>query len=93
MGWRNLRAGDRIMAIDKGMGLKKGQKQVELGVIEVVGAWPERLNVIDDAETVREGFPELEPAEFVAMFCKANGCKPDSEVMRIEFRYPGCDEL
>ena len=39
-------------------------------------------------ECVREGFPQLTPEQFVAMFCASHkGCTPDTTVTRIEFRY------
>lgn len=37
-------------------------------------------------EVRREGF-EMEPSDFVAMFCAANGCKPWHVVSRIEFEH------
>jgi len=36
---------------------------------------------------VKEGFPKLTPAEFVAMFCEHNGCAPDAEITVLEFEY------
>jgi len=47
----------------------------------------ERLDAITPADCVLEGFPEMTPAEFVAMYCKANKCNPDKVVTRIEFIY------
>jgi hypothetical protein len=38
-------------------------------------------------EVQREGFPEMSPAEFVAMFCVNMKCKPDALVTRVEFKY------
>jgi hypothetical protein len=29
----------------------------------------------------------MSPSEFVEFFCRLNGCKPDTTVNRIEFRY------
>lgn len=48
--------------------------------------------MIDDPEygakeVVREGFPYLTPTEFVDMFCKANKCKPETIVHRMEFEH------
>jgi len=41
---------------------------------------------------VREGFPGMSPAEFMAMFCKSHRikglpCLPADYITRIEFRY------
>lgn len=46
--WRNLRAGDRLTLIEKGMGLAKGERQVVLAEVEIV----ERLTAAarDDPE-------------------------------------------
>jgi hypothetical protein len=90
LGWEDLPPGEQLTAIRKGMGLAKGEKQVELGPILVVSARRERLDAIDQDDCRREGFPELTPAQFVAFFCKANGCKPETIVTRIEFRRVTC---
>jgi hypothetical protein len=34
-----------------------------------------------------EGFPEMTPEEFVEMFCRLNGCQPDTIITRILFNY------
>lgn len=86
LGWENAEAGDHFLAIEKGQGLKRGEKQVVMGENIVVSARRERLDAIDQSDVVREGFPDMTPAEFVAFFCKANSCKPDTIVTRIEFR-------
>jgi len=86
MGWTELCPGDYLTAVEKCMGLKKGQHQIALGDIEVISVRRERLDIIDAKDCAREGFPEMAPGEFVAMFCKASRCKPDSPVTRIEFR-------
>ena len=91
LGWAWLRAGDLLTAIRKGMGLKRGEKQVVLCEIQVVSARRERLDAIDQDDCRREGFPDLTPAQFVAFFCNANrGCKPHTILTRIEFRRVAC---
>lgn len=94
-GWHHLRAGDRLMAIEKGMGLKKGEKVVYLRPLEVVSAIGERLEEIESnpvrgprSEVDLEGFPGMTPAEFVTMFLKANKrCVRCTTIIRIEFKY------
>jgi len=86
LGWRKLKAGDRLMGVRKAMGLKAGEKPERLGAIEVVSVRREPLDAIDQADVHREGFPDLTPATFVALFCGHMGCKPEVEVTRIEFR-------
>jgi hypothetical protein len=87
LGWKNLKPGERVCGIVKGMGLKPGEKIERLGVIEVVSVSREELRVMTDADCAREGFPEMKAVEFVSMFCKHMGCDPSEIVTRIEFRY------
>ncbi len=87
LGWKKIEVGDHIIAVRKCMGLKKGEKQVELGRIEVVSAIRVPLNAIDAEDCRREGFPDMAPADFVRLFCETHhGCKPGTFVNRIEFR-------
>jgi hypothetical protein len=85
LGWASLGPGARLRAVRKAMGLKKGEQQVVLGTLLVTGVTREELGVISQADVVREGFPEMTPEEFVAMFCKHMGGKPNQIVTRIEF--------
>lgn len=88
-GWQNLRPGDRLLAVRKAMGLKKGEKIQPLCEIEVVHVRREKLGDIDKADCAAEGFPCLSTDEFTAMFIKHMGVRqpPDMvDVTRIEFR-------
>lgn len=87
--WDFLKVGDSLRPVRKGQGLKKGEKVEHLGrePIQVRNIRKERLDAITQADCVLEGFPDMTPAEFVAMYCKANKCKPDKIVTRIEFIY------
>lgn len=93
LGWSNLKPGQRLVAIEKGQGLKKGEKVKRITIIEVVSNAPEPLNNIiligisGFAECRLEGFPKLEPLQFVVMFCQHNKCNEFQTVNRIEFRY------
>ncbi len=86
MGWTSLRAGDELIAVEKCMGLKKGEQQVVMGRIQVTDCRRENLDTIDGDECIREGFPDMHCSEFVDMFCRANHCKAHDVVTRIEFR-------
>lgn len=87
-GWLKLKKGDILQPVEKGMGLKKGEKVKKLGPpIRVKSAMRIELNLITDSDCVREGFAEMSPAEFVAFYCKANKCKPTDLCTRIEFEY------
>lgn len=86
LGWAFLKAGDDLLAVRKCMGLKRGERQTVLANIRVVSVRRERLYNITRSDVAREGFPDMSPAAFVNMFCKAMGCKPSAFVTRIEFK-------
>ena len=88
-GWRNLKPGTRLLAVDRVRGLKKGESAKQLGVIEVASVRQEPLNAITAEDVAAEGFPDWSPAEFVAFFCGFARCSPEIEVTRIEFRKAG----
>lgn len=81
----------RLTAVRKAMGLKKGESPVRLKTIEVYEARFEQLDAITPDEVRREGFPGVTPAEFVAFFCAANKCTPNTMVTRIAFRHVDAD--
>ncbi len=90
LGWENVKVGEQLQAIEKGQGLKKGEKVVKLCVIEVASVKREPLSamkVYGQIECKREGFPDMTPEQFIRMFCIANRCDADLIVTRIEFRY------
>ncbi len=98
LGWRDLKRGDLLQAIEKGQGLKKGEKVKRLRVIRVKSVRFELLGKMAKypdygrRECIREGFPDLTPPEFIAMFCASHRsttgpCTPRTEVTRIEFEY------
>jgi len=98
VGWAKLKAGELLQGVEKGMGLKAGEKVVPLATIRVVSARPEALSAMTAdveygrAECAKEGFgdhPVLRsPSAFVEFFCKSHrGCTPDTVVTRIEFEY------
>jgi hypothetical protein len=92
LGWDKLKAGDVLMGVEKGMGLKKGEKVKRLGPIRVKGVSCERLQSLVDPvyglkEAALEGFPWLDGPDFIDFFCKANHCTPETWVTRIEFEY------
>lgn len=98
IGWATLKTGDQLRGVEKGMGLKAGEKIVSLATIRVVGVRREPLAamttdlVYGTEECIKEGFgddPRLcWPGEFVAFFCSSHrGCTPDTVVTRIEFEY------
>ena len=87
LGWENLHAGDRLMAVRKAMGLRRGEHPVALGEIVVVSARREPLSaILQEADgPAKEGFPDMTGEQFVDFFCKHMKCDPLQEVTRIEF--------
>lgn len=93
MGWMTAKSGDVLMAVEKAMGLGKGGKVKQLGLIRLIDVRREPLREMIDRddgygfdEAVREGFPHCSPPMFVDFFCKGHkGCEPGSIVTRIEF--------
>lgn len=89
--WLNLKPGDIVEAVEKAMGLRKGDKIVRIGLIEITETRLEPLRrMLDDhaygqAEVVKEGFPHLTPEQFVEMLCRHGGKTPDDEINRIAF--------
>jgi len=84
-GWLNLKSGDELCAVEKAMGLKKGEKVKRLGMIRVVSVRREEIIAIRNADVVREGFPEMNASQFIDFYCKLNKCKPSDLCTRIEF--------
>jgi hypothetical protein len=86
LGWMDIEVGDKLWAVEKAQGLKKGQHMTKIGLIEVVSARLEHLCDITAEECKREGFPDLSPGEFIDMFMRATRCHASQIVNRIEFR-------
>lgn len=94
LGWDFLKPGDLLWAVEKGMGLKKGEKVKRIALIRVVSVGREPLDVLLEhhqvvcqREMASEGFPDMPPTGFVEMFCNANRCEQDTLVNRILFEY------
>jgi hypothetical protein len=88
MGWLMLRPGDRLMLCRKVMGRRAGEPLERITEVEVVSVRREPLDAITLADVLAEGFPAMTPGEFVRFFCDSHrGCRRDSEVTRIEWRY------
>ena len=86
-GWASLKPGDEIRAVEKSMGLKKGEKIKPLAMIRVVSVRAEPLNDITQEDVDREGFPDWTPAQFIQMLIDHYQVAPDTTINRIEFEY------
>ena len=87
-GWHFLKIGDIVNAVEKGMGLKKGEKVRRICQIRIKSIrWGEPLYRISKEDCVKEGFPEMAPDDFIDMFCKHNKVRAMCPVNRFEFEY------
>ena len=93
-GWYFLKKGDQLKPVEKCQGLRRGEKVKYIlptgRCIEVVSAKKEPLSLIDQADCVKEGFPDLTPKEFIQMLIDHNKPKklsPFIDCNRIEFKY------
>lgn len=90
-GWWNLKPGELVQPVKKSMGLQKGESIEKLGPpIRVKTARAEPLSAVygQPQDMVKEGFPNLTPAQFVAMLTRHYGrLDPNTKTNRIEFEY------
>lgn len=88
-GWTKLKPGDLVQAVEKAMGLKKGERMQKLAVLRILKTTREPVAAImeypDDA--AREGYPKLSASEFAARFCALTKSRLATIVTRIEFEY------
>lgn len=91
LGWRFLKAGDRLTLCRKVQGRKPGEPLERLAEVEVVSVRREPLTAITDDDVEREGFRRGHWGGgrwgFIRFFCEAMGVQPKDEVTRIEWRY------
>lgn len=94
LGWINAHPGDVIELCEKVMGRKAGDPLVRICRVRLVDVRREPLTALTDdlvygfAETEREGFPGMDPAEFIrTYFTDAQGITPDTLVTRLEWEY------
>jgi hypothetical protein len=104
LGWKNLKAGDHFMAVEKSMGLKKGEKINPICELVCVSErWEPLRSLINDieygkSECIREGFSNFDPYGFGIFFIRTHGLGWNGEnyskawdtlIHRIEFAYVG----
>lgn len=83
-----VKAGDRLKLVRKAMGLRKGEKVHVVAEVEVVDVRREPLFTVGQpGELLREGFPDMAPATFMAKYFAPQGLLPSDYVTRIEWRY------
>lgn len=91
-GWAFLKPGDRICAVKKVMGLRRGERLDRLAVLRVVDVRCEPLRtLLREAsygwrDVAREGFPSWTPTTFAEFFVSTHkGVTVDTPLTRIEF--------
>ena len=89
--WKNLKPGDRLVLLEKGMGLPKGAHQVVSAEVEVTDVRVEPLcKVWDEPNAVdREGLPDMSPNRFSFWWARSHGygdLKHAADLLRIECR-------
>lgn len=90
-GWETLAPGTLLLAVEKGQGLKRGEKVKPIRVIRVKAVRRERLDALTAGyhygrqEMIKEGFPGRDPQDFVESF--ADGEEYAMLITRIEFEY------
>jgi len=87
LGWWFLKPGDIVNAVEKGMGLKKGEKVKRICQIRVVSTRKECVAYISMSDIIKEGFGNVPLEDFINLFCEHNDCNPYTIVNRIEFEY------
>lgn len=85
-GWDHLKPGDELWAVEKAMGLKKGEKIKRICLIRVVHVDRLPIDLIDQEDVYREGF-DTTPEAFVRFYCRFNKVAPSDLCTRIEFEY------
>lgn len=95
-GWADLTPGTLLRAVEKSMGLKKGEKVRRLAVLRVTSVDRERLDRLRDAdptvvasELAAEGVDRCCDTwqDFLSKYFWPQGCHPDTVVTRIGFEY------
>lgn len=99
LGWRDLRPGTVLRAVEKGLCLQSGDTLQTLAYIRVVDVRIEPLQRLewDSAygleECRHEGLSDhpilCEPSAYVQFFCRLYGCDAATFVTRIQFEYVG----
>lgn len=87
LGWKFLKPGDRVMAVVKCQGLKKGEKIDKIGMLEITHISRVPLSLITRLDVTLEGFRGFHKEQFIQLFCAMNKCRRHKIVTRIAFRY------
>lgn len=87
LAWWDLNPGEIIKAVERTRGLKKGEKINQLALIRIISIREEPLNIVNEDELIKEGFPEMTTTEFITMLSEYYKVPPSTSFNRIEFEY------
>lgn len=87
LGWWHLKPGDRVRAVVKCMGLKKGETVEPICEIEIVSTRKEPLFAVTPRDVGLEGYPGETQRWFILKFMSAMKCTGFTFVNRIEFKH------
>lgn len=93
--WRDLEPGDRLVLVEKAMGLPKGARQVVLAEVEVVDVRLEPISAITAEAIEREGVRlDLTPAQWARWWKREHGIGVtlNPPVRVISWRYIDAEE-
>ena len=100
LGWGDLKPEDMVCAVEKGQGLKKGEKVKRIAPLRIEGLRPESLlKILEEPdygrrEMILEGFPGRDPVDFVEMFLEMNEFDyTEKKINRIQFSYPAAEPV
>ena len=83
----SMPAGTQLRGVNKCMGFKKGEKPIQLAIIELVNVFQLPLSFVTDEDVKREGFPNMTRDDFIAMFCSHMKSAPTDYVTVLRFKY------
>lgn len=88
--WEWAKPGMYLMAVSRSQGITPERSAETFGVVEILEVRREPLLHIGregKGGVLREGFTDMLPFEFMAMFIDHMGGDPDAEVARVAFRH------
>tara|TARA_R110000782_G_scaffold259110_2_gene349300 strand:+ start:13482 stop:13832 length:351 start_codon:yes stop_codon:yes gene_type:complete len=84
--WRHAKIGMQLRGVNR-LPTKQNPHPKTICFVEITAVDLVRVRDIDQADCDAEGFPELDPIEFIALYCTIHKKKPHDWITRIEFEY------
>jgi len=86
-GWGFLLPGDVVMAVEKAMGLKQGEKVKRIHPIRILDVRQEPLSRVTQDDVPKEGFTFFSREIFLRFMRVKYGVLPTDIITRIEFEH------